>query len=176
AMLLFAVLLGVNIWDLEVSSADAPKLLFGNMLRVEHYSLWFNTLMTGCTLLYVLLMGKEIQKVGAHVAEYFALIFFILCGLYLLSTYNNMLMLFIGIEILSIPQYILAGSDKRNLKSSEASLKYLLMGAFATGILLMGIALLYGATGASSMHPSFDIMDLAAILHRDSLNPLALAG
>ena len=115
-------------------------------------------------------MGREIQKVGAHAAEYFALIFFILCGVYLLSTYNNMLMLFIGIEILSIPQYILAGSDKRNLKSSEASLKYFLMGAFSTGILLMGITLLYGASR------TFNIMEMVSVLHSDSLNPLALAG
>ncbi len=115
-------------------------------------------------------MGREIQRVGMHVAEYFALIFFILCGLYLLSTYNNLLMMFIGIEILSIPQYILAGSDKKNLKSSEASLKYFLMGAFSTGILLMGITLLYGAAR------SFDIMEIATMLHTDALNPLALAG
>ena len=128
------------------------------------------TLMTGCSFLYVLLMGKEIQKVGAHVAEYFALIFFILCGLYILATYNNLLMLFLGIEILSIPQYILAGSDKRNLKSSEASLKYFLMGAFSTGILLMGIALLYGATR------TFDVGQIVVELHNEALNPLALAG
>jgi NADH-quinone oxidoreductase subunit N len=170
AAALFVILLGVNIYDLATSSASAPQLLFSNMLRIEHYSLWFNTLMTGCSVLYILLMGKEIQKVGMHVAEYFSLIFFILCGLYILSTYNNLLMLFIGIEILSIPQYILAGSDKRNLKSSEASLKYFLMGAFSTGILLMGITLLYGAAR------SFNIMDLAAVLHSDALNPLALAG
>ena len=170
AAILFIILAGVNIWDLVATSADEPHLFFGNMLRVEHYSLWFNTLMTGCTVLYVLLMGKEIRKVGMHVAEYFALIFFILCGLYILSTYNNMLMLFIGIEILSIPQYILAGSDKRNLKSSEASLKYFLMGAFSTGILLMGITLLYGAAR------TFNVVEMAAMLHSESLNPLALAG
>lgn len=170
ASLLFVLLLGVNIWELTTISADAPQTYFNNMIRVEHYSQWFNTLMTGCSLLYVLLMGREIQKVGSHVAEYFALIFFILCGLYLLSTYNNMLMLFIGIEILSIPQYILAGSDKKNLKSSEASLKYFLMGAFSTGILLMGITLLYGACR------SFNIMEMVSVLHSDMLNPLALAG
>ncbi len=170
ATVLFAALLGVNIWDLVDASANAPQLMFNNMLRVEHYSLWFNTIMTGCSLLYVLLMGKEVQKVGKYVAEYFALLFFILCGLYLLSTYNTLLMLFIGIEILSIPQYILAGSDKRNLKSSEASLKYFLMGAFSTGILLMGITLLYGAAR------TFNVMELAGILHTDALNPLALAG
>ncbi|MES2701069.1 MAG: NADH-quinone oxidoreductase subunit N [Bacteroidota bacterium] len=170
AAVLFAVLLGVNIWDLLDTPANSTQTFFHDMIRADHYSLWFNTLMTGCTLLYVLLMGKEIQKVGTHVAEYFALIFFILCGLYVLSTYNNMLMLFIGIEILSIPQYILAGSDKKNLKSSEASLKYFLMGAFSTGILLMGITLLYGATR------SFDITLMISVLNTDALNPLALAG
>jgi NADH-quinone oxidoreductase subunit N len=170
AAVLMVILLGTNICDLVTTPSDAPRLLFNNMLRMEHYSLWFNTLMTGCTLLYVLLMGREIQKVGSHIAEYFALIFFILCGLFILSTYNNMLMLFIGIEILSIPQYILAGSDKKNLKSSEASLKYFLMGSFSTGILLMGITLLYGATR------TFNIMEMVGVLHSESLNPLALSG
>jgi NADH-quinone oxidoreductase subunit N len=168
AAVLFAVLLGVNIWDLSTTGDDV--LFFNKMLRIDHYSMWFNTLMTGCSLLYVLLMSKEIRKVGTHVAEYFALIFFILCGLYILATYNNLLMMFIGIEILSIPQYILAGSDKKNLKSSEASLKYFLMGAFSTGILLMGITLLYGAAR------SFNINEIASMMHTEALNPLALAG
>ncbi len=169
AIILLALLLGVNIWDLTETAATAPQAYFNNMLRIDRYSLWFNTLMTGCTFLYLLLVGKDIAKVGNHVAEYFALIFFILCGLYILSTYSNMLMLFLGIEILSIPQYILSGSDKKNLKSSEASLKYFLMGAFSTGILLMGITLLYGATG------SFNVASFS-FLQADTLNPLALSG
>jgi NADH-quinone oxidoreductase subunit N len=164
------ILLGVSVWDIiDLQQAAGPVSYFNNMLIETAFSLHFNALMTGCTLLYALLVGKEILKVGMHVAEYFALIIFILVGVYLLSSYNNMLMLFIGIEILSIPQYILAGSDKRNLKSSEASLKYFLMGSFSTGILLMGITLLYGATG------TFDISGLN-ILRSDELNPMALAG
>jgi NADH-quinone oxidoreductase subunit N len=71
---------------------------------------------------------------------------------------------------MSIPQYILAGSDKKNLKSSEASLKYFLMGSFSTGIQLMGIALLYGAAR------SFNITEIAAVMQTNALNPLALAG
>ena len=62
------------------------------------------------------------------------------------SSFNTLLMLFLGIEIMSIPLYILTGSDKRNLKGNEASLKYFLMGAFSTGIMLMGIALFMEAT------------------------------
>ena len=170
AALLFVALLGVNIYELQTTPVDAPQMLFNNMLRIDHFSLWFNTLMTGCTVLYALLMGKEIAKVGAHVGEYFALIFFILCGIFILSTYNTLLMLFLGIEIMSIPQYILAGSDRKNLKSSEAALKYFLMGSFSTGILLMGITLLYGAGR------SFDIRELQGMLHSDTLNPLGLAG
>ena len=170
AAVLFLALLGVNIYELYTTSTNTAEMVFGQMLRLDHLSIWFNTLMTGCTLLYVLLIGKEIRKVGQHVGEYFALIFFILCGLYLLSTYNTLLMLFLGIEIMSIPQYILAGSDKRNLKSSEASLKYFLMGAFSTGILLMGITLLYGAAR------SFNIMEMVGVLQSNNLNPLALAG
>ncbi|RYE24250.1 MAG: NADH-quinone oxidoreductase subunit N [Sphingobacteriales bacterium] len=167
--ILMFVLLGVNIYELMLTPSDAPQLFFNSMLRIDRYALWFNTLMTGCTCLYLLLIGKEVAKVGAHVADYFALITFILCGIYLLSGYNNLLILFIGIEILSIPQYILAGSDKRNLKSSEAALKYFLMGSFSTGILLMGICLLYGAAG------SFDIVSFS-FLQTDALNPLALSG
>ena len=170
AALLLALLLGVNIWEL-VSLPKTGKAisLFNDMLHIDKYAIWFNTLMTGCTLLYAILVGKDILKVGGYVAEYFALIFFIMCGVYLLSSYNTLLMLFIGIEILSIPQYILAGSDKKNLKSSEASLKYFLMGAFSTGILLMGIALIFGATG------SFNITHFN-FTGTGSLNPMALGG
>lgn len=168
ASVLLFVLLGVNVYDTVIADA-APQALFNNLLRVDSYAQWFNMMMTGCTFLYVLLLGKNIRQIGNHVAEYFSLIFFILTGIYLLTTYNNLLMLFIGIEIMSIPQYILAGSDKRNLKSNEASLKYFLMGAFTTGILLMGITLLYGATGNFYI-TSFTFLQSAA------LNPLALAG
>ncbi len=169
ASVLFIGLFGVSICELSVTPATAPESFFNDMMRVDRYSAWFNMLMTGITAWYVLLVGKEIRKVGSHVGEYFALISFILVGVYLLSTYNNMLMLFLGIEIMSIPQYILAGSDKRNLKSSEASLKYFLMGAFSTGILMMGITLLYGATS------TFNIIGFT-FLQSDALNPMALAG
>lgn len=173
ATVLLLGLLGVNVWEaLQLKHngiAVPPRMYFNDMLRFDGFSVWFNLLMTGCTVLYVFLMGKEISKVGVHVAEYFALISFILVGVYLLSSYNNMLMLFLGIEILSIPQYILAGSDKRNLKSSEASLKYFLMGAFTTGILLMGITLIYGATG------TFNVMSYMQ-LTSGGLNPMVIAG
>jgi NADH-quinone oxidoreductase subunit N len=87
------------------------------------------------------------ERVGVNYSEYFALLFFILAGVVMAASFKSLLILFLGIEIISIPLYILTGSDKRNLKSSEASLKYFLMGSFSTGLMLMGIALIYGATG-----------------------------
>lgn len=167
AALLLLLLTGIN--GYEAATVGAGESLFNGAIGTSKFSAWFNTLMTGCTLLYVLLVGRDIRRVGSHVADYFGLIFFMLSGLYLLSSYNTLLMLFLGIEILSIPQYILAGADKRNLKSSEASLKYFLMGSFSTGILLMGIALLYGATG------TFVIADMA-FQEASSFSAMAVAG
>ncbi|HMT35524.1 MAG TPA: NADH-quinone oxidoreductase subunit N [Chitinophagaceae bacterium] len=150
ALVAFTGLLASTLYDKFLVSGSEQS--FFGMIHLDSYSAWFNVLITACGLMYVLLFHKNIAEVGKNDAEYFALLFFILCGAYLLSSFSNLLIMFLGIEILSIPQYILAGSDKENIKSNEASLKYFLMGAFSTGILLMGITLLYGASG------SFDIM------------------
>lgn len=117
------------------------------MLVFSTFGMLFNTIAFGSTLIYFLLSASAMEKIGKTNADYFALIFFILCGVSIVSAFENLLMLFIGIEIISIPLYILAGSDKLNLKSNEAALKYFLMGSFSTGLMLMGIALLYGSTG-----------------------------
>lgn len=130
------------------------------MLKFDNFSLHFNTIAFSCTLLYFLLNGRDIEKVGNNVSEYFALIFFVLCGVAISSSFNTLLLLFLGIEIMSIPLYILTGSDKRNLKSNEASLKYFLMGAFSTGIMLMGITLIYGGNTLGSFY--IDSIELGA--------------
>jgi NADH-quinone oxidoreductase subunit N len=88
----------------------------------------------------------------------------------LVTTFNSLLMLFLGIEIISIPLYILTGADKRNLKSNEASLKYFLMGAFSTGLMLLGMAFLYGASPTGS----FIIDDLWST--KQAVAPLQLSG
>src|SRR4030095_11799688 len=122
-----------------------------DMFHYSRFGFLFNSIAIGSTLIYVLITGKEIERSGRYVAEYFTLIFFVLCGIALLSFYNNLLTLFLGMEIMSIPLYILTGSDKRNMKSNEAALKYFLMGSFSTGLMLMGIALTYGGTGSFNL-------------------------
>lgn len=121
------------------------------MLSFSSFGLLFNSIAFGSTLIYYFLSSKDMEKVGLYLAEYFALIFFTLCGIAISSSFNTLLMLFLGIEIISIPLYILTGTDKRNLKSNEASLKYFLMGSFSTGLLLMGITLLYGTSGSFNL-------------------------
>jgi NADH-quinone oxidoreductase subunit N len=135
-LLVFNVLNTYNGFTIKVDTHE--------MLAFTKFGLFFNSIAIGATLLYVVLSGSDITKVGINAAEYFALIFFVLCGISILSSYNTLLMLFLGVEIMTIPLYILTGADKRNLKSNEASLKYFLMGSFSTGIMLMGIALMYG--------------------------------
>lgn len=144
------LLIGANL--LDTYALFKVHINTRGLLSFEKFGLYFNTLAFGATFIYVCLSGKDIEKAGINVAEYFALIFFVLCGVSILSGFNGLLMLFLGIEILSIPLYILTGSDKRNLKSNEASLKYFLMGSFTTGIMLMGIALYYGATGSFALN------------------------
>ncbi|HCL83198.1 MAG TPA: NADH-quinone oxidoreductase subunit F [Chitinophagaceae bacterium] len=141
-----------------------------NMLYFDVFGLLFNCIAFAATLAYFLLNGRDIASIGHNPGEYFALIFFVLCGISIATSFNSLLMLFIGIEIISIPLYILTGSDKRNLKSNEASLKYFLMGSFSTGIMLLGIALLYGAGDKGS----FFLEDLA--LGRTAGSPMMMTG
>ncbi len=137
----------------DVNQGNLFPVDIKDMLAFNSFNLTFITVVLICTLLLFLLNGGDIEKVGKNVSEYFALIFFVLCGVCISATFNTLLTLFLGIEILSIPLYILTGSDKRNLKSNEAALKYFLMGSFSTGILLMGIAFIYGGnTGTPTFY------------------------
>ena len=161
-----ALLLLLNL--AEMSHMSIFHINVRAMLVFDSFGLLFNTVAFGATLIYLLLSAKDIDDVGVNQAEYFALIFFVLCGVGIASSFNTLLMLFLGIEIISIPLYILTGSDKKNLKSNEASLKYFLMGSFSTGIMLMGIALIYGASG------SFAVANMAKIAN--GFVPVMMAG
>lgn len=140
------LLLGVNV--LEMGGTRLFHVNTRGLLAFDRFALLMNAIVFAGTFLYVLISARDIERVGKYYADYFALIFFILCGVALVTSFRSLLLLFLGIEIISIPLYILTGSDKRNLKSNEAALKYFLLGSFSTGLLLMGIALVYGARGS----------------------------
>jgi NADH-quinone oxidoreductase subunit N len=145
------ILLLANIGD--VSGVVITHSNFNNMVAFRAFNELFISIILVATLFYFLLSGRDIEAVGKNGFDCYALIFFVITGVCLAAAYNNLLMLFLGIEIMSIPLYILTGSDKKNLKSNEAALKYFLMGSFSTGIMLLGITFIYGDTGSFSLVP-----------------------
>ena len=143
AMLLLLAVFGANLADWNV--VHAPY--FNNMLVVDNYTVAFTGIVLLTTIVLLPFSRSYVVAGETNLAEYYALLLFSLVGAIMMIGYDHLIMLFVGIEILSICMYVLAGSNKRDSRSNEAALKYFLMGAFATGILLFGIALLYGATG-----------------------------
>lgn len=127
------------------------KAINNDMISSSPSSVLFTFILLLITALLIPLSEHYVQNKEAQPAEYYALMFFSLVGAIMMISYENLLMLFIGIEIVSIVMYILAGAEKRNLRSNEASVKYFLQGAFATGIFLFGVAMLYGASGGFSL-------------------------
>lgn len=130
-----------------VCAWDTNQTYFG-MMQMDNFALAFTGLTVLGTLLIFLLTQNYFAANSENIAEYFTLILFALSGIVIMVSYANMSMLFIGLEIMSVSLYVLAGIRKTNFASNEASLKYFLMGAFSTGFLLFGIALIYGATGS----------------------------
>jgi NADH-quinone oxidoreductase subunit N len=126
---------------------NSGKHYLNEMMIVDNYSIAFTSLMIAVTIIWFILSPRFFHEPSSRI-DHFSLIIFALIGAQLMTSFGNMIMLFLAIEILSIPMYILAGSKKSNLSSNEAALKYLLMGAFATGFLLFGITLIYGETGS----------------------------
>lgn len=144
ALMFIAIIIG------GVFELNGCKMLdgrFPNMIGESLYGVSFIIGLAALAVFYLLINKDQFGKVGNHVGEYFALIFFSFTGVAVLGQFNNLVLMFLGIELMSIPMYIIAGTNKESLKSTEASVKYFLMGAFSTGILLLGITFLYGATG-----------------------------
>lgn len=122
------------------------------------------------TTLLFFLGGFAFSNHRSHQSELYALMLFALCGGIVLFGFQNLVTLFIGIEILSIPLYVMAGANKTDLRSTEASMKYFLMGAFATGFLLFGVALVYGSAG------SFDLYEIHDFAYNNPKNLMLIMG
>ncbi len=170
--LLTAGLLGLlGGWAISILNWDTHIPHF-RMLTFDNMSLAMLATAIAFTILIFLLTDHKEYEEWSNRAEFYALFFFSLTGVALMLSYSNLLILFIGIEILSISSYIMAGFRKKDLLSNEASLKYFLMGSFATGFLLMGIALIYGSTG------SFDLPTIHAMGKGlgNNISPLYLIG
>ena len=144
---------------------------YSDMVLFDDFAISFTALILVVSFFWFWMSGDYFSN-QPHKTDRSALILFAITGGICMVSFNNMAMLFLGIEILSVSLYVLAGSNKESLNSNEAAFKYFIMGSFATGFLLMGIALVYGATG------SFNITKIAAYIsaHIDSLPGFFYAG
>ena len=139
---------------LTVYEFDANQSYYNNMVVTNRFSMSFSALFIVLTIFLVALGGDFYKNHQKKLSDFIAIKVFLLAGAVAMVSFGNLSMFFLGIEILSIALYILAGSNRLSLKSNEAGMKYFLMGSFASGIILFGICLIYGATG------SFDIGEI----------------
>ncbi len=130
---------------------DSAQPIYHGMMLFDNFSIAFSVITIASTLLILLLSKGYFERISNHIAEYYAIILFSLAGIIVMVSFYNLTMLFIGIEIMSVSLYILAGIKKSDFASNEAALKYFLMGAFSTGFLLFGITLIYGSAGSFNL-------------------------
>lgn len=141
---LLAILgISLNLWAID-PSIDSN---YASMIAVDKFSNAFSSLFIVLTIFLVALSGDFYKEHQTKISDFIAVKVFLLAGAVAMVSFANLSMFFLGIEVLSIALYVLAASKRLDVKSNEAGMKYFLMGSFASGILLFGICLIYGATG-----------------------------
>jgi NADH-quinone oxidoreductase subunit N len=138
-------------YQLHFVNLHGTQTAFYSTLQIDPFSVFFHLLIAAIALVTLLGSLDYFQAPVTHAGEYFALVLFGASGMMFMTSSVELLMVFIGLEISSISTYILAGFRKGRATASEASIKYFLLGSFATAFFLYGIALLYGATGSTSI-------------------------
>lgn len=133
-----------------------PTSYFNDMMHHDNFSVAFSASLIFTTILILLFADSYFKDVQKNIAEIYTMILFSLTGAVVMTAFSNIAMLFIGIETMSIPLYILAGSKKFSIRSNEASFKYFILGSFATAVFLLGVTLVYGATATFNIHAIAD--------------------
>jgi NADH-quinone oxidoreductase subunit N len=121
------------------------------MVRVDAFAVFLGILVAASLFLALLLSVSYIRPAGLEVPEYLALLLLSAAAMLIMTTANNLIVVFVALEALSIPLYVLVAFDRRRLASQEAGIKYFVLGSFASAIFLYGVALVYGATGSTSL-------------------------
>jgi NADH-quinone oxidoreductase subunit N len=148
---LSAIFLGIAIYCAGAAFSEGTSRIFdldNPMLRLDRFGAYATVLIGIAAFLVCWLSITYLAELGINHGEYYALILLSTAGMFLLVGATDLLALFLGLELMSIPLYVLAGFDRRNLRSNESAFKYFLVGSFASAVLLYGIALVYGVTGA----------------------------
>ena len=162
---------GIALWvSIQMHQAGTVGTQFNDMFKVDNFSLFFNIVFLVSTILVALIsmsyLGKDDRKQG----PYYLLILLATLGMMLMAAGNELIIVFLGLELMSLSLYVLAGYFRDNPASSEAGMKYLLLGAFASAFFLYGIALIYGGAGTTN------IPAIAEAITAANKSPLLLAG
>jgi len=169
---LFAPISIVSLAAALIAAATADLgAAFHDMLMVDSFGTFFRVLVIAIGILAVLISSEYLRRENAPGGEFYALLLFSVMGQCVMVTANELIMIFIGLEISSISTYILAGYLRDDQRNNESALKYFLLGSFATAFLLYGVAWIYGITGSTNLElvrhaletPGFDSFALAGI-------------
>ena len=146
--------LGAACYYLMQQAGAVPASIFSNMYALDMFSIFFKTVILAAGLLVVSfsMLSRELKEGAKNLGEYYALLMAMVLGMFLMVGASNLLMMYLAMELTSLTSYILAGYTKHALDSSEASLKYVIYGAVASGMMLYGISILYGLTGATDIY------------------------
>lgn len=170
-LVMFVSLIGLLMTAISAFAKNpVPAFAFTDSYIVDHLSIFFICIFTLSSGMAILLSADYNEREGIKAGEYYALILLCTVGMIVLASSTDMIMIFLGIEIISICLYVLAGFKRDDPVSNEAALKYFLLGAFATGFLLYGMALVYGSTGSTNLFKIADFVKDA------QSNPLLLMG
>jgi len=131
--------------------AQFPGLAFSNTIKIDSFSVFFDSLVIVIAAVVILSSFEYLAVQRIRASEYFALILFGVVGMTIMSSAVELVLIFIGLEMSSISTYVLAGFRRNDASSGESSLKYFLLGSFATAFFLYGVALMFGATGSTNI-------------------------
>jgi NADH-quinone oxidoreductase subunit N len=148
---------------------DGPLTTFGGMVRVDPFAVFLGIVVTSATALALLLAVAYLRREELEAPEYFALVLLSGAGMLMMTTANDLVVVFLSLEVLSIPLYVLAAFDRRRLGSQEAGLKYFILGAFSSAVFLYGVALIYGATGTTSLTGIAQFLNQNALFEQSTL-------
>jgi len=144
---------------------DGPYEALRGMVAVDGFAVFAMTVVLIATLLALLLSSSYLKREGLEGAEYFTLMLCSATGMMLMVSANDLVTIFLSLEILSIALYVLAAFDRRRTNSQEAGLKYFLLGAFSSAVFLYGVALVYGGTGTTNLTGIADFLATTTLLH-----------
>lgn len=130
---------------------DSEKLVFSNLFSIDSFGSFFKVIFLLSTVLVVLISTRFLDLEESHLGEYYVLLLIALLGMMFMASSVDLIAIYVSLETMAITCYVLAGFFKRDRRSNEAGMKYFLLGAFASGILLYGMALLYGMTGTTNL-------------------------